>query len=64
MKKQDESAIRLSIAQGDKIGVDSTPTLFINGERVSGAVAEDDMRAMIDRALADSGKQSSPSAQK
>ncbi len=64
MKKQDESAIRLSIAQGDKIGVDSTPTLFINGERVSGAVAEDDMRAMIDRALADSGKPSSPSAQK
>jgi protein-disulfide isomerase len=56
MKKQDESAIRASMAEGDKIGVDSTPTLFINGERVSGAVPEDEMRAMIDRALADAGQ--------
>jgi protein-disulfide isomerase len=44
--------------------VDSTPTLFINGERVSGAVPEEDMRTMIDRALADTGKPSSPTAQK
>jgi protein-disulfide isomerase len=64
MKKQDESAVRASMVQGDKIGVDSTPTLFINGERVSGAVPEEDMRVMIDRALADAGKASSPSAQK
>jgi protein-disulfide isomerase len=64
MKKQDESAVRTSMAQADKIGVDSTPTLFINGERVSGAVPEEDMRTMIDRALADTGKPSSPTAQK
>ncbi|HWX54056.1 MAG TPA: thioredoxin domain-containing protein [Verrucomicrobiae bacterium] len=56
MTKQDESAVRASMAQGDQIGVDSTPTLFINGERVSGAVPPEDMRAMIDRALADAGK--------
>ncbi len=56
LKKQDEAAVRESMAQGDKIGVDSTPTLFINGERVSGYVPEEDMRAMIDRALADSEK--------
>jgi protein-disulfide isomerase len=56
LEKQDESAVRASMAQGDKIGVDSTPTLFINGERVSGYVPEEDMRVMIDRALADAGK--------
>jgi protein-disulfide isomerase len=56
LKKQDESGVRSSIAQGDKIGVDSTPTLFINGERVSGYVPEEDMKVMIDRALADAGK--------
>jgi len=56
LKKQDETAVRESMAQGDKIGVDSTPTLFINGERVSGYVPDEDMRAMIDRALADAEK--------
>jgi len=65
LKKQDESAVRTSMTQGDKIGVDSTPTLFINGERVSGYVPEEDMRVMIDRALADAGKVSAAkSAQK
>src|SRR5437016_5971499 len=65
LKKQDESDVRASMTQGDKIGVDSTPTLFINGERVSGYVPEEDMRVMIDRALADAGKSTAAkSAQK
>ena len=65
LKKQDESGVRASMTQGDKIGVDSTPTLFINGERVSGYVPEEDMRVMIDRALADAGKSTAAkSAQK
>lgn len=64
LKKQDEGAVRTSMAQGDKIGVDSTPTLFINGERVSGYVPEEDMRVMIDRALADAGKASAEKSAK
>jgi len=60
MKKQDESAVRASMAEGDKLGVDSTPTLFINGERLSGAVPEDQMRKIIDRALAESGAPAAP----
>ncbi len=56
MKKQDESAVRASMAEGDKLGVDSTPTLFINGERLSGAVPEEQMRAIIDSALAEAGQ--------
>jgi protein-disulfide isomerase len=55
IKKQDDSAVRASMAEGDKLGVDSTPTLFINGERLSGAVPEEEMRAIIDRALAETG---------
>ena len=54
----DESAIRASMAEADKIGVDSTPTLFVNGERLSGAVPEEEMRAILDRALADAGEKS------
>jgi protein-disulfide isomerase len=56
VQKSDESSVRASMAEGDKLGVDSTPTLFINGEKVSGAVPEDQMRSMIDRALADAGE--------
>jgi protein-disulfide isomerase len=64
MKKQDESAVRASMAQAEKIGVDSTPTLFVNGERLSGAIPEDEMRTIIERALTGTGKPASPNAQK
>ncbi len=57
MKKQDDSAVRASIAEGDKLGIDSTPTMFINGEKFTGAVPEDELRAVLDRALADNGQQ-------
>jgi protein-disulfide isomerase len=60
MKKQDESAVRASMAEGDKLGVDSTPTLFINGERLEGVVPEEQLRTILDRALADAGQQPAP----
>ncbi len=50
-QKQDESAVRVSMAEGDKLGVDSTPTMFINGERISGAIPAEQLRAILDRAL-------------
>jgi protein-disulfide isomerase len=62
VKKQDDSAVRASMAEGDKLGVDSTPTLFINGERFTGAVPEEELRAVLDRALADSAQQAPANA--
>lgn len=56
IKKQDETAVRASMAEGDKIGVDSTPTLFVNGERLSGVQTDEQMHAIIDRALAEAGE--------
>jgi protein-disulfide isomerase len=50
------------MAEGDKLGVDSTPTLFINGERFTGAVPEQELRAVLNRALADSGQQAPTNA--
>jgi protein-disulfide isomerase len=61
VQKQDESGVRASMAEADKLGVDSTPTLFINGERVSGALPEEEMRAILDRALGAAG-QTAPAA--
>ena len=62
MQKQDESGVRASMTEGDKLGVDSTPTLFINGERFTGAVPEQELRSALDRALADSAQQAPANA--
>jgi protein-disulfide isomerase len=57
VQKADEGAVRASMAEGDKLGVDSTPTLFVNGERLSGAVPEEELRSILDRALVSAGEQ-------
>jgi protein-disulfide isomerase len=36
---------------GEEFGVDSTPTFFINGERVKGAMSPEDVKAKIDPLL-------------
>ena len=54
------SAVKASMAEGDKLGVDSTPTMFVNGERLSGAVPEPELRSVIDRALKDAGQTPPP----
>lgn len=64
VQKSDESAVRASMAEGDKLGVDSTPTLFINGQKISGVVPDEEMHAIIDRALADAGDHSAATSAK
>lgn len=58
--KQDETAVRASMKQGDNLGVNSTPTLFINGERITGALPEAEIWMAIDRALRQAGVQPPP----
>lgn len=53
IKAQDESRVKSSMKEGDGIGVEATPTLFINGEKVDGAVPISQLRAALDRALKD-----------
>ncbi len=53
--KQDESVVRASMKQGDSLGVNGTPTLFINGERISGALPQAELWTAIDRALKEAG---------
>ncbi len=64
IQKQDDSAVRASTEEGDKLGVDSTPTLFINGEKFTGAVPEEQLRAVLDRDLVQTGQQPPASAKK
>jgi len=53
MTKQDTTGIQASVAEGTALGVKATPTLFINGEMLDGAVPEEQLWKVIDRALAE-----------
>ena len=56
IKAQNEDAVRASMKEGDEIGVDATPTLFINGQKIDGAVPVSEIRAALDNALRDAGE--------
>lgn len=53
IKAQDETAVRASLKDGDSVGVDATPELFVNGQKIDGAVPISQVRAALDRALKD-----------
>jgi protein-disulfide isomerase len=60
LAKQDEAPVRTSMKLGDSLGVNGTPTLFINGERISGALPQAELWTAIDRALREAGVQPPP----
>jgi protein-disulfide isomerase len=55
IKTQSEDAIKVSLKEGELLGIAATPTLFINGQEVDGAVPISDLRALLDRALEQAG---------
>ncbi|MGB9492966.1 MAG: thioredoxin domain-containing protein [Terriglobales bacterium] len=55
VKAQDEKAVRASMNEGDAVGVEATPTIFVNGQKLDGAVPAGELRAALDRALKDAG---------
>jgi protein-disulfide isomerase len=55
VKAQDDKAVRASQREGDRVGVSATPAMFVNGQKVDGAVPIEDLRAILDGALRDAG---------
>ena len=55
IKAQKDDAVKSSMKEADGLGVSATPTLFINGEKVDGAVPVSDLRVVFDRALQQAG---------
>jgi len=54
IKAQDESAVKASMKEAESVGVEATPSLFVNGEEINGgAVSGTVVRAALDRALKD-----------
>ncbi len=56
LKAQNEDPVRASMKEADGLGVNATPTLFINGQKIDGAVPIGDVRAALDTALRDAGQ--------
>jgi len=56
VKTQNEDAVRASMKEADALGVNATPTLFINGQKIDGAVSASEIRAALDVALRDAGQ--------
>ena len=57
---QDETAVRKSLKEGAELGIDGAPALFINGERLNGALPEKYIWMAIDRALRSVGIEPPP----
>jgi len=53
--KQDEAPVRQEMKLADSLGVDQTPTMYVNGEVVAGALPEEVLWRVIDRALISEG---------
>jgi protein-disulfide isomerase len=60
LKKQDESAVRTSMHEAEALGVDGTPSLFIGGEHLYGALPAEQVWLVIDRALRAAGVEPPP----
>ena len=56
VKAQNEDAVRASIKEAEGLGVNGTPALFINGQKIDGAVPIAEVRAALDAALRDAGE--------
>jgi protein-disulfide isomerase len=56
VKAQDDTAVMASERYGDKaLGIDATPTIFVNGMKLDGAVPAEDMRQTLNAALREAG---------
>ena len=60
LAKQDESAVRSSTQEGLALGIEGTPYVFVNGERFDGALPQEQVWMVIDRALRAAGVDAPP----
>jgi protein-disulfide isomerase len=56
VKAQQDDKVKTSVHEGEALGVEATPTMFVNGEQVNGALSLSELRAVLDRALVQAGE--------
>lgn len=57
IKSQPDKQLKSSMAEGELLGLSATPTLFINGQKLEGAVDADEVRAVLNQQLLAAGVQ-------
>ena len=55
INKQDDSAVQASSKQAEAMRIESAPAVFVDGERIDGAVPQEQLWQVIDRALRAAG---------
>ncbi len=55
IKAQQDENVKASIREAEALGVEATPTMFVNGDKVDGALPISELRAVLDRALVQAG---------
>ena len=56
IKEQPKKQLDASIAEAEKLGINATPALFVNGQKLEGAVPPSQFEAVLDQALKDAGQ--------
>ena len=62
LAKQDDAAVRTSMKEAEALGVEGTPFLFVDGEKINGALPSEQVWMVIDRALRAAGVEPPPPA--
>jgi protein-disulfide isomerase len=62
LSKQDESQVRASLHEADALKIEGAPAVFVDGERFDGAIPEEQLWMVIDRALRAAGVEPPPPA--
>ena len=60
LAKQDEAQVRASGLEAEALRIDGTPALFVDGERIDGALPKEQLWLVIDRALRAAGVEPPP----
>lgn len=60
LAKQDDSGVRASAKEAESLRIEGTPALFVDGERIDGAIPQDQLWEVIDRALRAAGVEPPP----
>ncbi|MDR3747033.1 MAG: thioredoxin domain-containing protein [Acidobacteriota bacterium] len=55
IKAQPDAVLKASIAEADSLGVNATPTVFVNGQRLEGAADMEEVRAAVNQQLLAAG---------
>ena len=55
IKAQNDDAVKASMKEGEALGIDATPTMYVNGQRVDGALPINEVREILDSALVAAG---------